>query len=270
MVVSINYRLAAFGFLSLDDPSLQVPGNAGMKDQRLALRWVQQNIANFGGDPTRVVVFGHSAGGGSAHYQLISENSRGLVSGAMGTGSNALQNIVSYIPRLEWARRLAAQLGFESTSESAILSFLENANPIDIVREQENLLLPETSLLEGYANAFGPTKEPYITDGVFLYKELSEHLQNAWGNDINLMLGATSFENLPMLMMIRDDPMWLQILGEFEVFIPRDLGVPINSEKARKYAQMIKKNYYPVLKPTTTNCDGLMLVSFYFEIVEVF
>ena len=58
--VSINYRVGPMGFLSLKDPELDIPGNAGLKDQVYALKWVQKNIANFGGDPDNVTVFGNS------------------------------------------------------------------------------------------------------------------------------------------------------------------------------------------------------------------
>lgn len=60
MLVTVNYRLGPVGFLSLDDPDLNIPGNAGLKDQAYALKWVQRNIANFGGDPNNVTVFGES------------------------------------------------------------------------------------------------------------------------------------------------------------------------------------------------------------------
>jgi Carboxylesterase type B len=63
------------GFLSL--PEAAIPGNNGMKDQVMALRWVQQNIAQFGGDPNRVTIFGQSAGGASVHYHLLSPMSKG-------------------------------------------------------------------------------------------------------------------------------------------------------------------------------------------------
>ncbi len=66
VVVSINYRLGAFGFTALDhlnnDPSLTGSGAAGILDQVAALEWVRDNIANFGGDPARVTVAGESAG----------------------------------------------------------------------------------------------------------------------------------------------------------------------------------------------------------------
>lgn len=58
--VLINYRVGPFGFLSLSDPTLNIPGNAGLKDQVMALKWVQKNIAKFGGDPKNVTVFGTS------------------------------------------------------------------------------------------------------------------------------------------------------------------------------------------------------------------
>ena len=61
VVVSINYRLGALGFLSLDSPTLS--GNQGLRDQALALEWVQNNIAAFGGDPKRV--------GWGEHQQIV-------------------------------------------------------------------------------------------------------------------------------------------------------------------------------------------------------
>lgn len=60
--VTINYRVGPIGFLSLKDPELNIPGNAGLKDQVLALKWVKKNIVSFGGDPNNVTVFGTSVG----------------------------------------------------------------------------------------------------------------------------------------------------------------------------------------------------------------
>lgn len=76
IVVTINYRLGFFGFLTTGDENAL--GNYGLWDQTLALRWVKDNISSFGGDPNNITVFGQSAGGMSVDYLALSPHSRGL------------------------------------------------------------------------------------------------------------------------------------------------------------------------------------------------
>ena len=81
VLVSINYRLGALGFLAhpLLNQEAGVSGNYGLKDQIAALEWVRRNIEAFGGDPGNVTIFGESAGGTSVHALIASPRSKGLV-----------------------------------------------------------------------------------------------------------------------------------------------------------------------------------------------
>ena len=85
ILVTINYRLGTFGFLSHPELTAEQgqSGNYGTMDQIAALRWVHDNIAAFGGDPDRITIFGQSAGAMSVKNLLTSPLSRGLFAGAI-------------------------------------------------------------------------------------------------------------------------------------------------------------------------------------------
>ncbi|EDL11231.1 mCG141693 [Mus musculus] len=94
VVVTIQYRLGILGFFSTGDDHAR--GNWGYLDQVAALRWVQQNIAHFGGNPDRVTIFGESAGGTSVSSHVVSPKSQGLFHGAiMESGVSLLPNLIS-------------------------------------------------------------------------------------------------------------------------------------------------------------------------------
>lgn len=85
ILVTLNYRLATLGFLSIGEKS---PGNNGLKDQVAAMKWVKNNIAHFGGDPDCVTLYGYSAGGWSITLHMVSPMSKGLFHRAiLGSGS---------------------------------------------------------------------------------------------------------------------------------------------------------------------------------------
>lgn len=105
--VTINYRLAADGFLFLDDGI----ANLGLLDQLAALRWVQENIAAFGGDPLRVTLGGHSAGGSSVACLLSMAGTAGLFSQAISQSTSGVARLTSRTMAERVAANLASRLG---------------------------------------------------------------------------------------------------------------------------------------------------------------
>ncbi|XP_054282532.1 esterase B1-like [Macrosteles quadrilineatus] len=142
VMVTLNYRLGALGFLNMDVQD--APGNAGLKDQRLALLWIQSEIHNFGGDPHQVTIFGESAGAISAHLHYISPISSGLFHRIIGDSGSPLAYRVREDNR-HYAEELAKLLNCPHENTSKVLSCLRTAPYEDIVRAQGLVKAPQDS-----------------------------------------------------------------------------------------------------------------------------
>src|SRR5918994_2938088 len=94
VALTVNYRLGVFGFFAHPELTKESPqrasGNQGLLDQAAALRWVQANIAAFGGDPKKVTIAGESAGSMSVNAQMASPLSKDLIAGAIGESGSIM------------------------------------------------------------------------------------------------------------------------------------------------------------------------------------
>ncbi|XP_037301867.1 esterase FE4-like [Manduca sexta] len=133
IVVFINYRLGVFGFLSLDIP--EAAGNMGLKDQLMALKWVQENIEHFGGDKDNVTIMGLSAGSASVEYHILSPVSKGLFSKAIMQSGSALNHWAINHNIKNLSMTLVRELGYKASEDNdrAIYQFILNTNAIDLL-----------------------------------------------------------------------------------------------------------------------------------------
>nr|CAD7201674.1 unnamed protein product [Timema douglasi] len=141
VVVSVQYRLNVFGFLSLE--GTDVPGNAGLKDQAAALRWINKNINQFGGDENRVTLFGCSAGGSSVHFHVLSRLSTGLFHRGIsqsGTGTDPWAYIDQSQP---YAFRLGRNLGLQTEDPQELLDLLRSVPADELEAAVVELLEPD-------------------------------------------------------------------------------------------------------------------------------
>lgn len=240
VVVNINYRIGALGFLCLQDKKLNVPGNAGLKDQRLAMKFIKNNIHNFGGDPENITIFGQSAGGSSVSWHCVSEGSRGLFQRAI-IMSGCMLNSWSLTPHRDWANRLARKLGYVgSEDEEEILKFLQQADPVDIVKFQQTVIKPN----ERIAFSFAPHVENYTSDETIISQPQIEMFRASWSNDIDILIGGTPDEGLMYLDSVRDHPAILQNF-KLQSVVPAEIASKPDDPKVIEFVEDLKKIYYP-------------------------
>lgn len=157
VVVTVNYRLGPFGFFSTGDDVM--PGNYGMLDQVLALRWVRDNIRAFGGNPGSVTIFGESAGAASSSLHVLSPMSRGLFHRAiMESGSSfnlwGTERPATAVKLDNITRMVGERVGCRFPGSPELLSCLRNVDARNLlnahlaVRSELRIEIPLTPRVE--------------------------------------------------------------------------------------------------------------------------
>ncbi|MEJ1276133.1 hypothetical protein NN561_007036 [Cricetulus griseus] len=174
VVVTIQYRLGILGFFSTGDQHAR--GNWGYLDQVAALRWVQQNIAHFGGNPDRVTIFGESAGGTSVSSHVVSPMSKGLFHGAiMESGVALMSSLISKSSEVVY--RVVANLsGCEQVDSEALVNCLRDKS------EEEIMAINKAFKII-----------PGIVDGIFLPRHPKE------------LLASADFQFVPSIIGVNND-----------------------------------------------------------------
>jgi len=179
VVVTLNYRLGAFGFLAHPALTAESPrhasGNYGLLDQVAALDWVKRNIAAFGGDPARITIGGESAGSMSVSVLMASPLSRGSIAGAIGESGAAMQ---------KHSPQPLAALEAKGTAFAAAIG----ANDLAALRA-----LPADRLLAAQAAAADLPARP-VVDGYLLTEAPAVTFAAGRAAHVPLLVGSNSQE----------------------------------------------------------------------------
>ncbi|XP_012158442.1 esterase B1 isoform X2 [Ceratitis capitata] len=248
LLVTLNYRLCSLGFLSLADPALDVPGNAGLKDQIIALKWVNRYISHFNGDPNNITLFGESAGASSAHAIALSEQTHGLFQRIVLMSGTAISYWAN-MPQTDMAYRLAKFHGYAGENiDAEVLSFLRKLEPEKLVKHS---LLNEGERRKLYLFSFGPITEPYISEHCVLPKRPFELLKDSWSNRLPIIIGGNSFEGLYMYNRLKMFPQIMRsIINDPERILPEDIKDTHTPEELREMGQKILKLFFGEKEPS--------------------
>ncbi|MFK8851686.1 carboxylesterase/lipase family protein [Streptomyces sp. Ac-502] len=185
--VTLNYRLGAEGFLLLPDST----SNLGLLDQVAALEWARDNIAEFGGDPDNVTVFGQSAGAISITALMTMPRARGLFRRAITQSGAGHHSHPEHIAR-RVTERLAALAGAKPTRESLAEVPPERLIAADAALGQE---IAQAAAPEQWGeSAGGGTTVLPVVDGATLPQRPIDALAGGAGHDVDLLTGTTSEE----------------------------------------------------------------------------
>lgn len=199
IVASMQYRVGAFGFLylapELNGMEEEAPGNMGLWDQALAIRWLKDNAAAFGGDPNLITLFGESAGGSSVNLHLLSPITKGLVKrGILQSGTlNAPWSHMSSERALEIGKALIkdcnCNVSMLSEYPSDVMACMRSVEAKTISVQQWN----------SYSGILGFPSAPTV-DGAFMPSDPMTMVKNTNLEGIDILVGSNKDEGTYFLL----------------------------------------------------------------------
>ncbi|GAB2591711.1 carboxylesterase/lipase family protein [Spirosoma areae] len=238
VVVTVNHRLNVLGFLDLSayGEKYKYSANAGLMDLVAALQWIQQNIAQFGGDPGNVTIFGQSGGGGKVTSLMNAPSAKGLYHKAIVQSGSYITSFTES----DLARKVSAALLDELNLQPNQIDSLQkipyerlNAASKKAIRTVADKLKADGKPTAGLG--WGP-----VHDGNFLPDQLTEPAAIALSKNIPLLVGSTKNEFTPFMPGTRD----LTMEGA-RANLQKKYG-----DKADAYLAAVKKAYPETVKPS--------------------
>lgn len=237
IVVTFNYRLGLLGFLCLGIP--EAPGNAGLKDQIAALRWVKKNIAAFGGDPDNVTIFGHSAGGASVALLAVSDVTEGLFKRAMVLSGSSLTNWAMSRDAVLTASNIAKLIGYNTQNPKELYELFSKMPYKDLISATAKI--PIVSLFEKQVFTV-PCAEKKFAEEEAVFTDLPYNVyQMKKPKNISIIYGSTDKEGLFFTSEETDESLELK---NFKDSLLSDDLVFKSKEEERKVNEELKQFYF--------------------------
>ncbi|KAJ8733878.1 hypothetical protein PYW07_014429 [Mythimna separata] len=233
IMVTFNYRLHIHGFLCLGTED--IPGNAGMKDQVELLRWVQKNIASFGGNPNDVTLVGSSAGSASVELLMLTKSAENLFHRVVPESSGSLAAWAVQRDPLEMAKEYAKKINEQAMVDD--INSLERFYKTTSLDAMNAVPIPDRTDSAVY---FSPCVERN-TNGAFLTESPLTILKKGDYKKLPMLYGFTNMEGLLLINLFET---WKDHMNEnFTDFLPADLQFGSDTERLQ-VANTVKQFYF--------------------------
>ncbi|KAJ0183516.1 hypothetical protein K1T71_001492 [Dendrolimus kikuchii] len=204
VLVTINYRLGPLGFLGLD--TIEVPGNAGLKDQIAAMRWVKKYIAKFGGDPDNVTLMGQNAGGAAVSLHTVSQMSNGLFKRAIIISGSFLNDYAIAREPRKRAFILGRKLGLDTNNVTELYVYLQKADLEKMFKANPDILMGDEDLAKLHVICYyGPVVEKKVGGEQFLTESPEVLERSGKVNQVDIIIGHTNLEALYIDAILEKD-----------------------------------------------------------------
>ncbi|CAG2055708.1 unnamed protein product [Timema podura] len=246
-------NIANPGFLNLDGSD--VSANNGLRDQVMALTWVNKNISKFGGDPDNVTLFGESAGAACVHSLLLAPSAKGLFHKAIAQSGSALLPVCHFNSSVSTQRafRLGQALGCETKDPQHLADFLRTVPAEKIVLSQGSAQSYEDSQ-RVMQIPFPPTEE--LGADAFIPGDPMKLLKEGRFHKVPFIIGVNSAEGKLALTGMFNCCDVVDIEKNFQRTVPWNLSLELGTQTSKDIADKLRKFYFgnkPVNEKTLQN-----------------
>ncbi|XP_058461778.1 juvenile hormone esterase-like [Malaya genurostris] len=238
VLVTINYRLGSLGFMSTGTEDC--PGNAGLKDQVMALRWIRNHISSFGGNPDSVTLMGYSAGALSTTLHLISPMSRGLFHRAIVMSAAATSQVKIPTDQIELARKQAALLGCPVIPADKMMACLRKKPATDYADSLEYMFVISWNPVL----LWKPVIEPNFGQERFLDQDPTEAFLKGDFMKVPIIAGITKDEFAgPAVAFLRNETLRNELDLNFDTLAPILFLYERHTEESKNRSRLLREEF---------------------------